>query len=198
MLGSMINLQAFGMNLTLLRGREPAKVPRTSAINPIANYYQCGDGKWLIMLILQPDESWHDFCQALDIPEVENDPRFNDTLNRRKNRRELISILDKVFATRPREEWLKILEENDFPCSPINTISDLVDDPQVIVNKYITDFDHPVIGPIKLAGFPITFGKTPAAIRSGAPELGQHTEEVLLEIGYTWDDIAELKEQEVI
>ena len=199
MLGSMINLQAFTVNLALLRGREPVKVPRTSALNPIANYYKCSDGKWLIVLIVQPDESWHDFCQALHILEMENDPRFDTTQNRRKNRRELISILDAIFTTKPREEWLKILEENDFPCAPINTISELADDPQVIANEYITDFNHPVIGPIKLTGFPITFEKTPAAIKSGAPELGQHTEEVLLEIGdYTWDDIDELKEQEVI
>ncbi|MDY7032952.1 MAG: CoA transferase [Thermodesulfobacteriota bacterium] len=199
MLGSMINFQAFTVNLSLLRGREPVKVPRTSALNPIANYYKCGDGKWLIMLIVQPDESWHDFCQAFNIPEIENDPRFDTTQNRRKNRRELISILDTIFATKPREEWLKVLEDNDFPCAPINTISELADDPQVIANEYITDFNHPVIGLIKLTGFPITFEKTPATIKSGAPELGQHTEEVLLEIGdYTWDDITELKEQEVI
>lgn len=198
MLGSMINLQAFSVNLALLRGKEPTKIPRTSAINPMANYYPCGDGKWLYIAIIQPDKYWHDFCRALDIPEMENDPKFNDMSNRRKNRVEFISILDRIFATRPREEWLKILEENDFACSPINTLSDLEDDPQVIANEYITNFNHPTAGPLKLAGHPITFGKTPATIRSGAPELGQHTEEVLLEAGYTWDDIAELREQEVI
>lgn len=199
MLSSMINLQAFAMNLILAKGKEPTKVPRNNALNPMANYYQCRDGKWLFVIIIHPDVYWHSFCQAVGIPELENDPKFNDAQNRRKNRKELISIFDKIFATRPREEWQKIMEENDFACSPIDKLSDLVDDPQVLLNEYITELDHPVTGPIKFSGFPITFEKTPAKIRSGAPELGQHTEEVLLDLGgYTWNDIAELQEQEVI
>lgn len=198
LLGSMIHLQSFAVNMALLRGKEPGRVPRTCALNPLANYYRCGDGKWLSIFILQPFKDWHDFCLALGIPEVENDPRFSDTSNIRKNRRELVSILDRIFATKSREEWLEILNENDFPCSVINTFLDLEDDPQVIANEYITNFNHPTAGPLKFAGHPITFGKTPAAFRSGAPDLGQHTEEILLESGYTWDDIAELKEEEVI
>ena len=76
---------------------------------------------------------------------------------------------------------------------------ELTQDPQVLANDYVTEFNHPVFGPTKTVGFPIGFSKTPCSIRREAPELGQHTEEILTEIlSYTWDDIAKLKEAEVI
>ena len=77
-------------------------------------------------------------------------------------------------------------------------MSELKDDPQVIVNDYITDVDHPILGSVKLADHPVRYSETPHSIRSVAPELGQHTEEVLLELGYDWEDISRLQEKGVI
>jgi crotonobetainyl-CoA:carnitine CoA-transferase CaiB-like acyl-CoA transferase len=86
----------------------------------------------------------------------------------------------------------------DFIFSPVNTISDLVTDPQVLENEYIIEYEHPSHGPTKVAGFPYKFSKTPASIRRHPPQHGEHTEEILLELGYTWEDILELKNLEVI
>ncbi len=108
--------------------------------------------------------------------------------------------LDKLFATKPRDEWIKLLYDNDagFVYSPINEINDLQDDIQIKENNYFVDFNHPIAGPIKYISTPVQFSQTPAQVKSGAPEYAQNTEEVLLEIGYSWEDIAKFQEEEVV
>jgi crotonobetainyl-CoA:carnitine CoA-transferase CaiB-like acyl-CoA transferase len=118
---------------------------------------------------------------------------------RAKNCAELISIFDETFATKARADWERIFKENGVIYAPVNNMKDLTEDPQVLANDYVTEFDHPIFGRMKTVGFPITFEKTPMSIRREAPEFGQHTEEILTEIaGYTWDDIVKLKDEEVI
>ena len=95
---------------------------------------------------------------------------------------------------------MKAFEEQGarFAYVPLHEFHDVVTDPQVLANDYILDYDHPAIGPVKLLNFPVQFSETPACVKSPAPEVGQHTEEVLLEHGYSWEDIARLKEEEII
>ena len=95
---------------------------------------------------------------------------------------------------------MKLYEERGvrFAYTPLYECNEVASDPQVIANDYIIEADHPTMGKVKLVNFPIQFSKTPAQPRSAAPECGQHTEEVLLENGYTWEQIAELKSQELI
>ena len=102
--------------------------------------------------------------------------------------------------TKTSSEWMKILKEaGDITCCLVQTIADLENDPQVLANKYIIEYNHATFGPIKVLGSPFQFSKTPAKIRAEAPQFGQHTEEILLEIGgYTWEEITQLKEEEVI
>jgi len=93
----------------------------------------------------------------------------------------------------------RLKQAGDVICSPVNALEDLPHDQQVIENEYIVDFDHPALGRIKFVGLPVRFSKTPGAIRLPTPEFGQHTEEVLLNIGeYSWEEIAELREKGVI
>ena len=105
-----------------------------------------------------------------------------------------------VFTTKKRDEWLKIMKkERDLIITPVNSISDLPNDTQVTANEYIADFEHPTLGPIKVVGVPVKLSKTPGSIRLPAPEFGQHTEEVLIDLlDYSWEDIAKLKDDEVI
>ena len=147
--------------------------------------------------MLQSDRYWPAFCQALGIREFENDVRFEKFEARAQNKEVLIDILDKVFNTKPREEWMRLFRENGLIYAPVQTISEVIDDPQVLANNYIVDFDHPAWGPIKVVAPPYKFSKTPATLRMAAPEFGQHTEEVLLESGFTWDEIVELRNEEI-
>jgi len=119
---------------------------------------------------------------------------------RGKNSEEVIGILDKIFASKPRDEWMTILKNGgDFIYTIVNSINDLPDDPQMVANNYVVLYDHPAWGPIKVVGVPVRLSKTPGDPQGAAPEFGEHTEQVLIDLlEYSWEDIARLKEQEVI
>ena len=200
LLGSMMWLQGLPISYRLMLGQDIPKTSRTKAGNAMWNHYRCSDGRWLCFAMTQSETYWHDFCRAVGIVELEHDPRFQGPEERREHGEELVSILDRIFETRTRAEWTKILDETaDFAYASVNSTADLMTDTQAIANKYITEFDHPALGPIKVVGSPVVFSGAEVGPRLPAPELGEHTEEVLLEIGgYNWDDIVELKELEVI
>ena len=198
LLGTQVAYGQLALQRYLFSGKSPGKVSRKSVANPMWSLYQAGDEKWLIIAALQADRYWPDFCKVLGLEELKDDPRFNVIATRREHADELITILDKIFLTKNRDEWVKGLEEVDIPCGPVNDYADVASDPQTAANDYIVDFDHPVAGPVKVVGIPVKLSETPGQIRMGAPELGQHKEEILLEHGYTWEDIGKLMEDSVI
>jgi crotonobetainyl-CoA:carnitine CoA-transferase CaiB-like acyl-CoA transferase len=200
-LGSMVaGLERLPVNARAQSGEEMPRRDRADMGNPLWNYYRCSDGKWIALAMLTADVYWSSFCQALGLRELEKDPRFmnTDVRSQSENSKELIRILDKIFGTKPLQEWLNLLSKHKLIYGAVQTVSDLLSDPQVLENQYIMDYDHPFYGPIKTVGFPWSFSHTEPSLRLPAPRLGQHTEEVLLEISYTWDEITELKDQEVI
>ncbi len=171
---------------------------RTKAGNPLWNSYRAGDDRWFWLAMLQSDPSWPDFCRAIERPELENDPRFNSRETRLENCEELIRILDEVLASRNREEWEKRFRENNCIYGRVETPVEVINDPQAVANGFFAEINHPVAGEMKLVATPVKFRQNPASVRTPAPEVGQHTEEILLDLGYSWDDIARLKEQGVI
>ena len=205
-LGSSIWLQGLAVSMGLLTKHKPPSVmnltfrnTRETAYNPLSNYYRCGDGRWIMLANLEADRYWPSFARALGLDDLVDDPRFRDTSARAENHRELIQLFDKIFAEKPYAYWEKHLRESgDFIFGPVQHLSELEVDPQVVANGYITEVEHPVLGSIKLSGHPIRYSETPHRIRSVAPELGQHTEEVLLELGYDWTDIERLQDSGVI
>ncbi len=199
MLAAMIWLQATVVQNVLIGGMIRQRQPRTQAGSVMWNYYRCSDGKWVQLADMQPQRHWPNVCRALGITELENDPRFATVESRRQNCAELIAIMDGIFASKRQDEWLKILHENDVICCQINSYDDLPNDPQVIANQYITDFEHPVWGKIPMVGVPVKFSETPGRLWRAAPQYGQHTEEVLMELlGYNWEELGQLREQGVI
>jgi crotonobetainyl-CoA:carnitine CoA-transferase CaiB-like acyl-CoA transferase len=161
--------------------------------NPLANPYQCKDGKWIMLLMLQPDRRWPDFCKAVGIEHLEHNPKFSSMLKRNENRQEIIAILDRVFATKTRGEWMDRFGSFDLQWDACNTFNDLAEDPQALANDCFAPIKHPARGLIKVPASPLNFSKTPASVRRHAPNLGEHTEEILLEMGYSWEQIAALK-----
>ncbi len=199
-LGSMIALQALNIGRQLYLGREViTRVSRRQA-SVLWNYYPCKDGKWLMLGMLPPDRYWPTICKALGIEHLEKDPKFENADRRAENVGELVDILDRIFVTRTASEWVKVLKETgDVICTPIQGLPDLANDPQVLANEYIINHHHEALGKVKVVGVPIGLSKTPGVIKCEAPELGQNTEEVLIELGgYTWDEISTLREEEVI
>ena len=114
---------------------------------------------------------------------------------RSKNCKDVIKIFDKTFATKPREEWLKLLKKETVICGVVQSYEDIPNDPQVIANEYLTTVQHPTLGELKEVGIPVKLSETPGRARSAAPQFGEHTEQVLEEFGYTWEQIEKLRGQ---
>jgi crotonobetainyl-CoA:carnitine CoA-transferase CaiB-like acyl-CoA transferase len=191
-LGSMMMLQGLSVSAKLMMGFALPRTLRSRAGNPLWNHYQCQDQKWLSLGMLQPDRYWADFARALGRPELATDERFADMRARGQNAEECIVILDATFGTKPRDEWLARLrdEPGDFIFTLVNSVDDLPDD--------LIDYDHPQYGTIQMLGMPVRLRETPGGVDRPAPEFGQHTEEILQDLGYSWDEITELREREVI
>jgi crotonobetainyl-CoA:carnitine CoA-transferase CaiB-like acyl-CoA transferase len=148
-----------------------------------------------------PDRWWGEFCRAIGAPDLTDDPRYADAGARSANRQELYATLDEKFAQKTLAQWLKILQDAGLSMaySPVNSPAELAQDPQATANRYITEIEHPKRGKMKVAGIPLQFSGTPTSTMSAAPELGQHTDEVLSQVGgLSSEEIARLRSQGVM
>jgi CoA:oxalate CoA-transferase len=198
LMGSVVAMLGHLMSGTAMLKQEFPRFVRASAGNPLYNHYLCKDDKWLAIAHLDPDRWWAKVCGALGLERLIHDPQFSTFAARSENRRELVAIFDEVFAGKTREEWIQILGEHGCIFTPIQDIKEVVHDPQVLANNYMINIEHPTYGPLQTMGFPWDLSETPASWRRKAPELGEHTEEVLLEMGYGKDEVATLRDEGVI
>ena len=197
-LGSSMNMLYLNILIELVTGMEVPRHKRTIEY-PMRNHYQCKDGRWLMMTLTPPERHWEPLCNALEHPELLDDQRFATDDKRRENAELLVSIFDKIFETRCRDEWLQVFSKYDLFCCAINRLRELKNDSQIIENNYIVDFEHPVLGKIKIPGYPAHFSECDIKTISAAPKLGEHTDEILSEIcGYSDDEIKAMREEEVI
>jgi len=169
------------------------RMDRTGTPNPLTNNYKTSDDRWISIIMLQADRYWPDFCRHLERPDLIDDERFADMIARSENRRECVAELDAVFATRTLDEWREKLETMEGVWAPFQTPLEIHEDRQVKANGYLPEVTGGDGSQFKLCSSPVQFDEAPTAL-SAAPEHGQHTEEVLLELGLTWEEIARLKE----
>jgi crotonobetainyl-CoA:carnitine CoA-transferase CaiB-like acyl-CoA transferase len=155
------------------------------------------EGKYVFMGVLD-EQSWQRFCNVLGLEHLKEDPRFVLNEHRVKNRRELISILEETFLKLTAKDALALLEKGGVLCGAVNTLSDLMVDPQVQQNEMIVSIDHPTAGRVDNVGIPVKYSKTPAKIQSPPPLLGEHTHQVLTWLGYSREEIEDLRIDKVI
>ncbi|MFC1982932.1 CaiB/BaiF CoA transferase family protein [Chloroflexota bacterium] len=183
---------------SLVTGQDFQQRERKEVLNPLTNFYQTKDGRWLYLAMVYPDRYWSRACNAIEREDLEHDPQFESFEARVENHTALFTILEETFLSKTLAEWKDRFNEAGLPYAPAQKLTEVTADPQARANDFFATFDHPTYGPIEVIACPIKLSKTPASIRTPAPEFSQHTEQVLLEHGYTWEDIEQFKQQGII
>jgi crotonobetainyl-CoA:carnitine CoA-transferase CaiB-like acyl-CoA transferase len=180
----------FGLN------RMPRR-DRTETPNPIVGNYKTSDGRYLSLVMLESDRYWPDLVNLLGQPELAQDPRFIDARARAENSAACVTTLDELFAQKTFAEWKAILSKAKGVWAPIQSPAELLEDPQALANGYIREIEAKSGTTFRIVASPLQFNETPPDL-TRAPDHGEHTDEVLGELGYDMDTLLELKIKGVI
>jgi crotonobetainyl-CoA:carnitine CoA-transferase CaiB-like acyl-CoA transferase len=194
LLGSQLIFQNRYLLNYLRTGKQPVR--STWRRSPTYTHYKTADG-YVAVAAVDPN-SWQPFCRAIGRADLIVDPRFEEPFERERNGAELTALLEEHFLNRPTQAWLDCLIAEDVACGPVQDYAAVAADPQVLANQYIDEIDHPILGQLKVPGVPIHMSGTPPRRPGAAPELGQNTEEVLLDLGFSWEEIETLHTDKVI
>ena len=192
LLAGQLCIQSFNITGSMFNNNAvPARRER-AGLSPTWNIYKGSDGKCFVIGMNQ-QRYWPGICKVTQNPQWLDDERFNSVLGRQMNRDTVFQMLDDVFSKKTADEWVKLFSDADLLAARVNDYAEVANDPQNLENGYITEVENPGGAPVKMVGLPVILSKTPGKIRNLAPEFGQHTEEVLREAGYTWEDIEALR-----
>jgi formyl-CoA transferase/CoA:oxalate CoA-transferase len=158
--------------------------------------FQTSDG-WVTLAAFN-DRIWQRAAVAMELGHLTSDPLFITNVERVKNRDKLIPIMQECFLTKTANEWVSLMEDNDVPLAPVNTVEQIMSHPQVLHRDMIQEIDHPVAGKLSVFGFPMKLSETPCSYRYPPPTLGQHTNEILNEFGFSKEEITTLENMSVV
>ena len=198
-------VQAFNITSYLMtKTYAGSPLPRLSRnlTSPLWNHYKAQDNKWVMLTMAQIGRFWPPFREAIREATgelLEPEKMSVDWL--RMNAVELMALIpkiDEIFATQPAAYWKELFYKHDLLIEIVQEYSDLATDPQVIENGMLTEFEHPTFGSLQMVSPAVNLSETPGSVRTPAPEFSQHTEDVLLEAGYSWEDIERLRSSGIV
>lgn len=193
---SLLNVGMWALSADIMAGPTVGAIPapnRASAANPLVNSYPTADDRWLYLVCLQSDRFWLELCDVIGRPDLAADERFSDMTLRAQHAADCVAELEKTFRSETLDHWRTRLEGFSGVWAPALTPAEVHEHPQVGANGYLPEVTSAEGIPYRLPAPPMRFGDEPTAPRGPAPELGQHTEEILLELGRDWDAITELR-----
>jgi len=180
-------------------GADPLRgMRRESPGNALVNPYRTADGRWIYLTLIQPDRQWPELCEVLGRPDLIEDPRFSDSSRRTENAKACVGELDEAFGKHTLVEWREKFADFTGAWAPALTAREVHDHPQGPANGYLPEVPGPNGTPFRLVAPPFQFDEVPIVPTGPAPEFGQHTEEILLELGYDWDRIGALRDSGIL
>jgi formyl-CoA transferase/CoA:oxalate CoA-transferase len=197
LLDSLLALQAVEATTYLNTGKMPKRAGAGHGLVPPP--YRVFETKEGALAIVAPsDDWWQRLCRVPALRDICSDPRFATRDSRATHELALNVLLEEQFRTKTAAEWLAVLAEHDVLTAPVYTYKDLFDDPQVAQNEMVVTQNHPIAGSIRVIGIPVKLTRTPGQVRTPAPLLGEHTEEILDGLGYSKAEIDQLRAARVI
>jgi crotonobetainyl-CoA:carnitine CoA-transferase CaiB-like acyl-CoA transferase len=196
LLQAAIQLLDFQAARYTMSGEVPQQVGNDHPTSMPTSAYKTADG--YMNVAATGNKMWKSVCDSIGRPELFDHPDFNSADGRAKNRKGLNAELNKAFASRKSVEWVDILNKAGVPCGPIYRMDEVFADPQAIHMKASAEVTHKKLGKLKLINQPVKLSRTPAALVSATPDRGEHTEEVLAELGLNATEIATLKNEKVV
>jgi crotonobetainyl-CoA:carnitine CoA-transferase CaiB-like acyl-CoA transferase len=203
--GQMVDTSLFEAGIThtywhsaicFATGQPPGPMGTAHPLNAPYQAFPASDG-WITVGAAN-QENWLRLIEALEAPELGKDPRFANNAERMRNLSALTAALTPLFQRRTVVEWLHRLEERGVPAGPVLDIAQMHADPQALAREMIVETTHPAAGKVKAIGLPIKFSETPGGVRSPAPVMGQHTQDVLREHGFSDAEIEQMAESGAI
>jgi formyl-CoA transferase len=196
LLEAMVRMLDFQATRWLIGGEIPPQAGNDHPTGIPTGVFRTRDGH--INIAASGQHMFKRLCTAMAVPNLVDDPRFAEPKDRSKNRKALNAELEAVFVAKTSAEWVAILNEASVPCGPILNVKDVFEDPQIVHLGLATEVKHATLGTLRVQNVPVTLSRTPGEVRTAAPETGEHTDEVLAELGYSAQDIARLREQRVV
>jgi formyl-CoA transferase/CoA:oxalate CoA-transferase len=196
LLNGTLLAHAARLSIFLATGEEPGRWGSGHPYIVPFQAFQARDG-WVYVAVWI-DRLWKPFCEAIGEPALAADARYATRADRLARRDELGGLLAKIFATRTVADWMTRLEARDVLCAPVNRYADLPNDPQIQATGMLVEQEHPRAGRFRTLDTPIRFSRTPGSIRTPAPALGEHTDAVLAEAGFTRAEIDALRAAGVV
>jgi formyl-CoA transferase len=203
MIGATIALQTWEISTYLMGGVVPGKVGAGKNLDgDVWRRFNTSDGALVISgvfnLTASGETRWDALCRVVGLDDLVGAPEYDSPMTRAGREGEFMPRFEAAFRERTTAEWLTLLEEADLIAGPVLDYAQALNEPQIEALGLIQEFDHPEAGTLRTVGTPLRLSRTPAAVRRRAPELGEHTEEVLASIGYSPEEIAKLLEKDVI
>lgn len=204
--GQMVDISMLDGQIALLEnafarffatGEVPQRIGTRHPLRTPFQAFPTQDGH--IVLAASEERFWQRLCQVINRPDLLRDERFKDNPSRTRNHDQLEPILKEITQTKKTAEWVALMDKNDIPCGPVNSIDQVVDDPHTAAREMITEVEHSKAGRLKVVNSPLKLSRTPVKIERACPELGEHTEEILQNLlGFSQEKITELRSLQAI